>query len=225
MRADDREAGRDFRAYRRATQSAFDSPLTVVAGVWPGRRNAIHQIILFSGGAGSGKTSTAEAWAASRAGLAAHLSHDTIHGFVRSGFVSAADNPGAEADRQWHVALEVCVVASRVYVAAGIRCAIDSFLLPSSLSLWEGLRDLRVGVVVLHPDVEVAVRRNASRIGWGVPEWQVRANHRAMRVWSMRPDVLVVDNTEMEMRQVLAMVDAWDDVGAPRLQWPDATSQ
>src|SRR5207248_19261 len=143
-----------------------------------------------------GKTSTAEAWAASRRGLAAHLSHDAIHLFVKSGGVSPADGPNPEAERQWHLAIDVCVAACRVYAAAGVRCAVDTFLLPTTLPLWSGLRDLRVGLLVLCPDVEIAVRRNAARreeTGWGVPEWQVRANYEAMDVWTGRPDVLMID--------------------------------
>lgn len=112
-----------------------------------------------------------------------------------------------------------------IYVAAGIRCAIDTYLLPGSVSIWAGIRDLRVGVVILRPDVEVAVRRNAQRVGWGVPEWQVRTNHLAMSAWRERPDVLVVDNSEMVMSEVLAVVNEWDeDVKAPQLKWPDTAS-
>ncbi|HEX3722562.1 MAG TPA: AAA family ATPase, partial [Nitrolancea sp.] len=128
-------------------------------------------VLLITGGAGSGKTSTAEAWAASRPSVAAHLSHDDVHTFVKSGVMNPADGSNEEADRQWRIAIDICVAACRIYVAEGIRCAIDTYLLPTNLVLWSALREFRVGLVVLRPDVDVAARRNAKRqheIGWGV---------------------------------------------------------
>src|SRR3712207_5976110 len=77
--------------------------------------NSMLDILLITRGAGSGKTSTAERWAASRAGLAAHLSHDAVHNFVKSGVISPAAGPNAEAERQWRIAIDVCVAACRVY--------------------------------------------------------------------------------------------------------------
>lgn len=170
-------------------------------------------VLLITGGAGAGKTSTAEAWAASRQGLAAHLSHDTVLHLVKSGVVSPAESTSSEAERQWRIAIEVCVAATRIYAASGIRCAIDTFLLPAYLEFWQGLGQLRVGVVVLHPPVEVAVARNATRLaqaGWGVPEWQVRANHDAMEAWRDRPDVLVLDTSGIERAQVIELIDEWE---------------
>lgn len=181
-------------------------------------------ILLITGTAGSGKTTTAEAWAASRSGLAAHLSHDDVHLFVKSGVVSPADGPSAEAERQWRIAIDVCVAASRIYVAAGIRCAIDTFLLPSTIPLWIGLQDFRVGVVVLRPDLDVAIHRNVTRLhasGWGVPEWQVRANHEAMGAWADRPDILMVDNSHLEVAQVIDLINEKERrERIPTLAWP-----
>jgi chloramphenicol 3-O-phosphotransferase len=174
---------------------------------------SMFDVLLITGGAGSGKTSTAEAWAASRQGLAAHLSHDTILHFVKAGVVSPAESSTSEAERQWRLAIDVCVAATRIYAAAGVRCAIDTFMLPAYTGFWRGLAHLRVGVVVLHPDVEVAVARNAARLqqsGWGVAEWQVRANHEAMQAWRDRQDVLVLDNSVLDRAQVLAAIDAWE---------------
>ncbi len=84
-------------------------------------------------------------------------------------------------------------------------------------------------MVVLRPDVEVAVSRNAARLretGWGVPEWQVRANHEALGVWAGRADALVVDNSRKSPMQVLATIDEWesrwDEEGerVTRVCWP-----
>ncbi len=137
-------------------------------------------VLLITGAAGTGKTSTAHAWAASRREVAAHLSHDNVLLFVKSGLASPAEQTTAEAERQWHVARDICIAAAHIYANAHIRCVIDTFLLPPHLPLWRGLAPLRVGLVVLHPLVGVAVARNAARMeatGWGVPTWQVHGNH------------------------------------------------
>jgi len=171
-------------------------------------------VVLITGGAGAGKTSTAQAWASSHRGVAAHLSHDALLLFVKAGRVNPAESVTSEAERQWRIAIAVCVAAARVYTAAGVHCAIDTFLLPSHLELWRGLAHLRVGLVVLQPAVEVAVARNATRLaqsGWGVPEWQVRANHEAMRSWTGYSHALVLDSSEMDMVHILAAINAWEN--------------
>jgi chloramphenicol 3-O-phosphotransferase len=170
-------------------------------------------IILITGGAGAGKTTTAEAWAASRSGVAAHVSHDSIMSFIKAGIASPAATTDREAERQWRLAIEVCVAAAEIYASTAVRCAIDTFLLPPFLPYWNGLADFRVGAVVLQPRVEVAVERNATRLrdrGWGVAEWQVRANHTAMQAWSDCSGVLLVDNSALGLQEVLATVDAWE---------------
>lgn len=68
------------------------------------------------------------------------------------------------------------MAAAKTYAEAGTRCAIDTFLLPEHRVFWSGLAQLRIGLVVLRPHVEIAVARNAARLeqtGWGVPTWQV----------------------------------------------------
>lgn len=173
-------------------------------------------ILLVTGGSGAGKTSLAEAWANRGPGLSAHVSHDTVHTFMKSGFVSPASSNSAEAQRQWRMAVEVCIAACHVYASHGVRCAIDTFLLPSTRSLWIGLESLKVGVVVLQPDVEVAVARNTQRIhetGWGVPEWHVRANHEAMSAWLDHHDICVIDNSTLDIYETLDVLDGWENRG------------
>jgi chloramphenicol 3-O-phosphotransferase len=170
-------------------------------------------VLLITGGAGTGKTSTAADWAASRQGLAAHLSHDTVLHFVKSGILSPAHSQTTEAERQWRMAIDVCVAAARIYATAGVRCAIDTFLLPDYQDLWRDLSHLQVGLVVLHPPVEVAVARNAARFqqsGWGVAEWQVRANHDAMSAWCGHAHVFMIDNSETDRGQLLNELDEWE---------------
>jgi len=174
----------------------------------------MYDVLLITGAAGTGKTSTAIAWASSQHEITAQLSHDTILGSIKSGLASPAEQATAEAERQWRIALDICIAAARIYASARIRCVIDTFFLPAQLPLWQELADLRVGLVVLHPPVEVAVARNAARLehsGWGVPEWQVRANHGAMCAWETYTQVLILDNANRALEHILAAIDAWEN--------------
>jgi hypothetical protein len=66
-------------------------------------------VVLITGAAGTGKTSTARAWAASRRGVAAHVSHDDVLLFTKSGLASPAEQTTAEAERQWRIHLRFVV--------------------------------------------------------------------------------------------------------------------
>lgn len=176
----------------------------------------MYDVVLITGAAGTGKTTTASNWAATRRETSAHLSHDNMLGNVKSGLASPAHQASAEAERQWRIALDICVAAACIYAGSGMRCAIDTFCLPVHLPFWHGLAHVRVGLVVLHPPVEVAVARNAARLassGWGVAEWQVRANHAAMCAWQTVPQVLIVNNATLQIGDVLAAIDAWEQTG------------
>jgi predicted ABC-type ATPase len=176
----------------------------------------MYEVVLITGAAGTGKTTTANTWAATRRETSAHLSHDTLLGNVKAGLASPAHHTSAEAERQWRIALDICVAAARIYAGSGIRSAIDTFCLPVHLAFWHELAHLRVGLIALHPPVEVAVARNAARLassGWGVAEWQVRANHHAMCAWQAVPQVLVLNNAALDMGDVLGAIDAWEQAG------------
>ena len=179
-------------------------------------------ILLITGAAGSGKSSTAQAWAASRRDICAHLSHDDVTLFIKSGFVSPAQQNTEEAERQWRIALTICSNTAQLYAKEGIRCAIDTFLLPHALPFWQGLSHLRVGLLVLQPPVEFAVDRNSMRIqhsGWGVPSWHVYENHAAMRAWEGHPAALVLDNASLSVDQVVESIDAWEQHSLPTSLW------
>jgi hypothetical protein len=171
-------------------------------------------VLLITGAAGTGKTSTAQAWAASRRDVAAHVSHDDVLLFIKSGFASPAEQTTAEAERQWRIALDICCAAATIYAGNQIRCAIDTFLVPANLELWYGLSHLRVGLVVLRPSIETAVARNQARreqTGWGVPEWQVHANDDAMSAWRKHQSPLMLDTTHLSLAQVVTAIDTWEN--------------
>lgn len=169
-------------------------------------------VVLITGAAGTGKTTTAQAWAASRHGVAAHVSHDAVSLFTKSGLVSPGE-PTTEAVRQWQVALDICVAAATIYRENHIQCAIDTFLVPANLHLWRGLGHLHVGLVVLHPSLETALARNQIRrahVGWEVPEWHIHANHAAMNAWHQDDRPLLLDTTSLSVPHVVEAINAWE---------------
>lgn len=168
------------------------------------------QLLLVTGPAGAGKTTTAAEWASAHPDTAAHVSHDSVTLLVRSGFVSGADahrNP--EGERQWRLGVDVCAATARIYAAAGIHCAIDTFLLPHTRNLWDSVADLRPRIIVLLPDAERAVARNAGRDNWGVSEAAVRTNHAAMCAWNDTPGVLVLDTSRTTLPDVVRSIRDW----------------
>lgn len=65
----------------------------------------------------------------------------------------------------------------------------------------------------MHPLVEIAVARNQARLeqnGWGVPEWQVRANHEAMNAWQQDLRPLILDTTHVSIQQFITAIEAWE---------------
>lgn len=179
-------------------------------------------VLLITGAAGTGKTTIAQAWAASRREICAHLSHDSVMQYVKSGFVSPAEQANAESERQWQIALKICSTMARIYAEEGIRCAIDTFLLPQHLSLWQDLSGLQVGLVVLHPPVEQAVERNILRIqqsGWGVPSWHVYENHAAMHAWKEYSAPLILESAPRTSEQIVEAIDAWERSAVYQSLW------
>src|SRR5690348_13809136 len=78
------------------------------------------QIVFFTGPAASGKTTIAEAWAASRATPTAFIDHDHTRFVLRAGFISrtsahADPTLRAPADQQWLLAASVCEAMARTY--------------------------------------------------------------------------------------------------------------
>jgi hypothetical protein len=95
----------------------------------------MYDVLLITGAAGTGKTSTAIAWASSRHEITAHLSHDTILGSIKSGLASPAEQTTAEAERQWRIALDICIAAARIYASAHSVCDRHVFLTSPSSAL------------------------------------------------------------------------------------------
>lgn len=170
------------------------------------------RVLIVTGPAGCGKTTTARSWALASTSQVAHLSVDEMSLAVKAGHVSGSAG-GSEARRQWLLAVSATGAAARTYACDGVHCAIDSYMLPERLPLWAWSEDFDRSIVVLLPNVETAVERNATRKaldGWGVPEWQVRANHEVMASWADHPSVTIIDNTRLALEDVVAALPPAD---------------
>jgi chloramphenicol 3-O-phosphotransferase len=174
------------------------------------------RIVLFTGPAAAGKSTIAEAWSASRSTSTAHFDLDQARFLVRAGYISrtaAHADPSLreQADRQWLLAAAVCEAMAATYTAWGFDFALSAFRPPGSWKgCWERLDAMRPIIVVLLPALEVLLARDAERTGRkhvceasvrrGLAyDWEAwRADHRAY----------VVDNSELSVERVVAMVEA-----------------
>src|SRR5687768_6694199 len=89
------------------------------------RRTGRGKVVLFTGPTGAGKTTCAQAWAASRQRHTGWFDHDDARFILKSGYLgrstAAADESlRPEADRQWLLGAAVCEAVAETYVEAGI---------------------------------------------------------------------------------------------------------
>src|SRR5215213_1046963 len=129
------------------------------------------RIVLFTGPAAAGKSTVAEAWAASRSTPTAHFDHDQARFLVRAGYVSrsaAHADPALreQADRQWLLAAAVCEAMATTYSSWGLDFALSAFRPPDQWKgCWQQLDALQPIIIVLLPHLEVLLARDAERTG------------------------------------------------------------
>jgi adenylylsulfate kinase-like enzyme len=93
-----------------------------------------------------------------------HVDMDGIREMVSSGFASPL-TPSDETTRQFRLAFHGAAALARVYHAAGFTVAIEGGMEPHAIQAAlaaEGLEAHFVGVI-LHPTLDVALRRNRDR--------------------------------------------------------------
>ncbi|HET9224995.1 MAG TPA: hypothetical protein VFO07_20950, partial [Roseiflexaceae bacterium] len=98
------------------------------------------QVVFFTGPAAAGKSTVAEAWAASRSAQTAFFDHDQARFLVRAGYISrsaAHADPSLRdrADRQWLLAAAVCESIAATYTVWGLDFVLSAFRPPGS---WKG---------------------------------------------------------------------------------------
>jgi predicted kinase len=177
---------------------------------WPSASCTVYRgrLLLLTGPAGVGKSTTARAWAAARSGRIA-VSHDD----VRYGLTGEPDS-----DR-WQIAMRMCADAARRGVAAGQDVVIDAYLTgddgPLAMGGWHNvLRGMDYCVVVLFADLAVVRARNAQRDGaMRLSSEMLAANYTDARSW-LDTAFPVVDTTDLD---IAAAVAALDRLFAPRV--------
>ncbi|MGH3720827.1 MAG: AAA family ATPase [Pseudonocardiaceae bacterium] len=163
-------------------------------------------VILVSGPAAAGKTSTVDHFARQRAECSLHVSLDDVRDFVKAGYANPEDGWTDLAERQYRLARASCASIARLYAADGYQCLIDDAVFPDwpevSLNRWcTELKGLRVGFVVILADFEVLVERNKARLGnRKLNTDMLRIIYDRMRGWHDH-GVPVIDNTALTVRQ------------------------
>jgi adenylylsulfate kinase-like enzyme len=79
------------------------------------------QVLLITGPAGAGKTTTARHFAATRPQPTLHLSLDDLRGSVLSGLANPVDGWDAEVARQYRLAQRSIGHTARLYVKSGFK--------------------------------------------------------------------------------------------------------
>jgi predicted kinase len=169
------------------------------------------QVLLVTGPAGAGKTTTARYFASARVEPTLYLSLDDVRGGVLSGLANPADGWNPEVARQYSLAQQSIGHTARLYVGSGFQVVIDDAIFPdwqeANLARWhEVLQRLECRLVVLLPRLDVVQARNTQRSGLRLlhPDL-VKTIYDMMLPWRDR-DVLVIDNSDVSVEQTVRQI-------------------
>ena len=166
------------------------------------------KVLLITGPAGAGKTTTCEELASSADGVWAFISQDHVRTFIKKGFKNPAATWDEETEKQWEVSQAICGDILRRYQAAGINCVIDCFAPKGSFDKWEEvLGGIEYKLVVLLPNVDETVRRNKERTGdRRLKESQIREHHEWFSVWKNDEQAELLDTSTLTTQEVVTKV-------------------
>lgn len=121
-------------------------------------------IFIISGVPGAGKTSVASLLM-QRFPLGLHIPVDDLREWVVSGIAQPVPTWTDETSRQFRFARQAAAEIARIYAGGGFSVAIDDVILPYEAMAIYGvpLSDYTVHKVLLRPDLDVALARNAER--------------------------------------------------------------
>ena len=172
-------------------------------------------LLLLTGPAGAGKTTTARLWAQTRRHSAAHVCVDELRHFIKSGYASPKDGYDDQTHRQFEIARSNAAMLCAAYFDASIDCVVDDIILPDDCTVvdhaaWTAaLRERPHQLIVLLPALDVVLERNRTRSDPTViNEEMVAAIHDLMAGWRSHPNAFVIDSTKMSPSEAARAIDA-----------------
>jgi len=170
-------------------------------------------VLIVTGPAAVGKTTTARR-AADQAGFAAaHISLDEVRLWRRAGYADPSNGWGVAARRQYATAQAICAVAVHSYVASGISVVLDDAVSLArdrpDIESWTVVLGRRPRLLVLDADLPTLLSRNVNR-PVPLPEHMVQAVHQDMALWRSHPQVDRYDTTGKTIQESAgAVLEYW----------------
>lgn len=158
------------------------------------------KLLLITGPAGAGKTTTCKEFLRGAPDVWAHLSQDNLRQLVRTGYASAdgyEQDWSSETKRQWAVSIPICCDIAKRYLASGINCLIDFNADPEDFKVWQlHLKEIDYQLAVLLPDKQTVLMRNDQRDkGSRLKNNKILQNYDRLKQWQNQ-GALVINNSE-----------------------------
>lgn len=167
-------------------------------------------LVLLSGPAGAGKTTTAQAWAMRGTLPRAVIDVDALHLLIRAGVALPEHGWNAETERQWNIGTELWMAMARVYHRNHVGCIIPVYAPPTPDDPWNHLYDdLNLVRIILFPTFEACQRRNRDpNRDFVVADDDLWSNYDdfAWCVNNIKPDH-VIDNTNLTLQQTVDAIE------------------
>ncbi len=166
------------------------------------------KVLLVTGPAGAGKTTTCEAFAKTAEGVWAFISQDKIRQFIKAGFKNPSHAWTDETQAQWDVSIDICADIAKRYQGKGINCVIDCFAPQGSFDKWEpAFTGVEYKIVVLLPSVKEAIKRNNQRTGDAkLKESQIHEHHEWHSMWDRDKRATIIDTTSLSLDHVVEAI-------------------
>lgn len=168
-------------------------------------------ILLLTGPAGAGKSTTAKAFLDSAQGTWAYLGQDELRQLVKTGYAVADDYEHNWSDavrQQWQVTIPLSFDMARRYEEAGINCVVDFNASPEEFTTWQKhLKDLKYKLVVLMPGKATVLARNRERpIGSKLKDNKIIQNYEKLARWNKK-DAIIIDNSQDSISKTVILIN------------------
>ena len=164
------------------------------------------RVLIVTGPSGAGKSTVTRKIAENSKGTWALISQDDIRDFVKAGYRRADVEWSEDTQKQWDVSIKICCDLVKRYQEANINCVVDIFAPPKEFKKWEKLlKDTGFRLIVLLPDVEKVVQRNANRENV-MEEAKVRENHDWFTDWEGK-GVMIIDTSTHTLEETIQEVN------------------